>query len=62
MDSLRKQPGSNVPEFVQVMKHLYEDVKERLVTSDDKDVPSLRGEAKSYKRLIDMFTRTSLKQ
>lgn len=61
MDSLRKQPGSNVPEFVQVILHLYEDVKEKLVTCDDKDVSALRGEARAYKRLNDMFTRASVK-
>jgi len=61
VDSLRKQPSNNIPEFVKLIEYLYEDTKEKLVTCDEKDVARLRGEASGMKRLGDMLTRPNLK-
>lgn len=61
MEALRARPNSDVPEFVNLLTYMYEDVKEKLVTCDDKDVARLRGEASGMKRLKDMLTRQSVR-
>lgn len=61
MEALRQRPNSDVPEFVKLLGYLYEDVKEKLVTCDEKDVARLRGEASGIRRLIDMLTRASVR-
>ncbi len=60
METLRKRPNSDVPEFVQLITYLYEDTKEKIVTCDDRDVARLRGEASGFKRLKELLTRASL--
>lgn len=60
METLRKRPNSDVPEFATLVGYLYEDTKEKLVTCDERDVARLRGEASGFKRLKDLLTRQSI--
>ena len=61
LEALRSRPNSDVPEFVQVLRYMYEDVKERMVSCAEPEVLRYKAEAMTYKRLIDVLVRPSMK-
>lgn len=60
LEVLRNRPNSDLPDVVQFLRYRLETAKDRLVTCGEADLPGVRGEAATLKKLIDDFTRAPL--
>jgi len=61
LEAIKARPSSDLPDVVQYLRFMYEAAKDRLVTCTEGDLPGVRGEAITLKKLIDGFTRSSNK-